>query len=144
MKNSFQFAFAMTFIAAAAPAFAGSQWSKSISRGLDNYSFSNEGYSVSLVCDPERAFGNNSNATLLVQFVKHPSPAQIVVLAQSGEQAALKVDNGVVTEFKSDNAEWAKMVGIIAHGGAFGFVTSKDSFQLSDMDPIPELNCVAE
>ncbi|MGH1370251.1 MAG: hypothetical protein ACRBCL_16695 [Maritimibacter sp.] len=141
MKTSLQLSLAMSLIAAATPALAGSQWAQSISRGMTVFSYAEDSYSITLACDPDRVFGDKSNATLPVQFAKHPAPAQVVLLAQSGEQAAFTVENGVVSEFKADEEQWAKMVAIIGEGGDYAFVTSQDSLQLSGMEPIPDMSC---
>ncbi|MEO1986424.1 MAG: hypothetical protein ABGX47_07175 [Martelella sp.] len=129
-------------LAVASPAFAATTWSSGISRGLTTYSVSTDGGKVQLVCDPDKVFGDVSNASLKVDFGKPISSSQIVVLSERGEQAPFTFDDsGFVLQADANPESWDLMVGIIRTGGSYAFVTSQAALQLDGIAPIPDLDC---
>ena len=104
--------------------------------------FSQGDMSVMLICDADRVFGNNvSNAGLRVVFPNDADPSRLVVLAATGEQAALDMTRGGANQQFVDAEEWDKMIAILRAGGDFAFVTSEDAVQLEDVIPLPDLRC---
>ena len=94
-----------------------------------------------LVCDPDRVFGPTPNGALVVRFDKDAAPDMVVVLAKSGEQARLPVNNGIAAQARSvDAADWSKMVTTFRSGGEFALVTSADSLTF-ETAPLPDLAC---
>jgi hypothetical protein len=64
----------------------------------------------------------------------------VVVLAKSGEQARLPVNNGIAAQASVDAADWSKMVATFRSGGEFALVTSADSLTF-ETAPLPDLAC---
>ena len=128
-------------VAAAGPAVAAMEWQQDIVRGLARYSLAAEGGSATLVCDPNRVFGATSNASLAVTMPEDADAALAVLLAATGEQAALPLAEGRAAEKDVDPAEWRQMVEIVRTGGSFAFVTGKDAMRLDDVAPLPGLDC---
>jgi hypothetical protein len=115
-------------------------WTVGVERGLPTYALTSEAGQVRLVCDPDRVFGPTSNGALVVRFDKDAAPDMVVVLAKSGEQARLPVNNGIAAQASVDAADWSKMVATFRSGGEFALVTSADSLTF-ETAPLPELAC---
>ena len=127
--------------AAAGPAVAATEWQQDMVRGLTRYALAAEGGSAVLVCDPDRVFGVTSNASLAVTMPKDPDATLVVLLAATGEQAALPLVEGRAAEKDVDPVEWRQMVEIVRAGGSFAFVTGEDAMRLDDVAPLPGLEC---
>lgn len=127
--------------AAAGPAVAATEWQQDTVRGLARYALAAEGGSAILVCDPDRVFGATSNASLAVAMPEDADATLIVLLAATGEQAALTLAEGRAAEKDVDPAEWGQMVEIVRAGGSFAFVTGEDAMHLDDVAPLPDLDC---
>lgn len=126
----------------ATPVLAQTDWVAGVSRGLETYALEQSGGTVTLICDPDRLFGNDaSNASLRVTFLNGGAPSRLVLLAASGEQATLDIVQGGANEATLDPIEWSKMVTILSAGGDFAFVTSADALQFEDVTPLPDLMC---
>ena len=128
--------------AAAGPAAAAMEWQQTVMRGLETYTLSNDGQSgATLLCDPNRVFGGTSNASLVVTMPNDPDPSVVVLLASTGEQAALQLVDGRAIEKDTDPVEWLQMVEIIRGGGTFAFVTGDDAMQFDGVASLPDLAC---
>ena len=127
--------------AAAGPAVAATEWQQDTVRGLERYALAAEGGGADLICDPDRVFGETSNASLAVTMPEDADATLVVLLAATGEQAALPLAAGRVAEKDVDPAEWRQMVEIVRAGGSFAFVTGEDAMRLDDIAPLPGLDC---
>jgi hypothetical protein len=127
--------------ATAGPAVAATEWQRQTVRGLASYALVAEGGEVILVCDPDRVFGETSNASLAVTMPEDVDATLVVLLAATGEQAALPVTRGRAAEKDIDPAEWRQMVEIIGAGGSFAFVTGEDAMRFDTIAPLPFLDC---
>jgi hypothetical protein len=122
------------------PVHALDAWTVGVERGLPTYALTSEHGEMRLVCDPDRAFGPTTNGALVVRFIKDAAPDMVVVLAKSGEQARLQVNNGIAAQASVDAADWSKMVATFRSGGEFALVTSADSLTF-ETAPLPDLAC---
>ena len=127
--------------ATAGPAVAATEWGQDTVRGLASYALAAEGGSAVLVCDPDRVFGETSNASLAVAMPEDADATLVVLLAATGEQAALPLAEGRAAEKDVDPAEWRQMVEIVRTGGSFAFVTGEDAMRPGDVAPLPGLDC---
>ena len=132
---------AIGVIAAAGPAVAATEWRQDTVRGLERYALAAEGGSAVLICDPDRVFGETSNASLAVTMPEDAGATLVVLLAATGEQAALPLVEGRAAEKDVDPVEWRQMVEIVGAGGSFAFVTGEDAMRLDDVAPLPGLDC---
>ncbi|MGR3436593.1 MAG: hypothetical protein ACU0CO_17175 [Shimia sp.] len=110
-------------------------------RGLARYALAADGGSAVLICDPDHVFGNTSNGSLTVTMPEDADATLVVLLAATGEQAALPLDEGRAAEKDVDPVEWRQMVEIVRAGGSFAFVTGEDAMRLDDVVPLPSLDC---
>ena len=127
--------------AAAGPAAAETEWRQKTVRGLVSYALAAEGGSATLFCDPDRVFGGTSNASIAVTMPQDARARIVVLLAATGEQAALPLTDGRAAEKDIDPAEWRRMVEIIRAGGDLAFVTGEDAMRLLGVAPLPGLDC---
>ena len=127
--------------AAAGPAVAATEWQQDVVRGLARYALAADGGNATLICDPDRVFGATSNASLAVAMPEDTDATLVVLLAATGEQAALPLVEGRAAEKDVDPAEWRQMVEIVRAGGSFAFVTGEDAMRLDDVAPLPDLDC---
>ena len=127
--------------AAAGQAVAATEWQQDTVRGLARYALAAEGGSATLICDPDRVFGATSNASLAVTMPEDPGATLVVLLAATGEQAALPLAEGRAAEKNVNPVEWRQMVEIVRAGGSFAFVTGEDAMRLDDVAPLPDLDC---
>lgn len=128
----------------AAPAIAqdsASSWSVQTVRGLSSHTLTSAKGTVTLTCDPDRVYGDSSNATLVVQFSDAGPAGRLVVLASGGQQAAFEPEHGIVSQYKADADQWKLMVEILGTGGSFAFVTSSQALQFEKIDAISDLEC---
>jgi hypothetical protein len=128
------------FAAMSVPVYALDAWTVGVDRGLPTYTLTSEAGELRLVCDPDRVFGPTTNGALVVRFIKDAAPDMVVVLAKSGEQARLQVNNGIAAQASVDAADWSKMVATFRSGGEFALVTSADSLTF-ETAPLPDLAC---
>lgn len=119
---------------------AGEAWTATTERGLPVYSIGTKDAGVRLVCDPDRIFGESSNASVIATFPKDKAPDMIVFLAKTGEQARLPVKDGLALQHDAQVAEWSKMIAIVKAGGPFAVVTSTDSLSF-ETEAMPDLAC---
>lgn len=122
------------------PVHALDTWTVDVERGLPTYALTTEAGEVRLVCDPDRVFGLTPNGALVVRFDKEAAPNMVVVLAKSGEQARLTLENGVSAQASAEAMDWSKMVATFRAGGEFALVTSADSLTF-ETAPLPDLAC---
>ena len=127
--------------AAAGPAIAATEWQQDVMRGLARYALAADGGNATLVCDPDRVFGATSNASLAVTMPEDADATLVVLLATTGEQAALPLVEGRAAEKDVDPVEWRQMVEIVRAGGSFVFVTGEDAMRLDDVAPLADLDC---
>lgn len=128
-------------VVVAGPAMAGPEWSQSISRGLIVYEISQGPGSITLVCDPDKVFGDSPNGSLNVQFPTRNDARRIALLASSGEQAGFEVTNGLIPQHTVDTEEWEMLVSILRAGGDYAFVAPNDVIQLEGIPALPDLGC---
>ena len=131
---------ALALMSVSGPALALDSWTATTERGLPVLSLAQGEGSVRIVCDPDRVFGPTPNGALVVRFDKDAAPEMVVVLAKSGEQARLPVNNGIAAQASVDAADWSKMVATFRTGGEFAMVTSADSLTF-ETAPLPDLAC---
>lgn len=126
----------------ATPLWAQSEWTVGLTRGLETYTLTLGDGTVTLICDPDRIFGDGvTNAGLRVIFPNDPDPSRFVVLSATGVQAPFDVSDGGANEASSDADVWKEMTDILRSGGSFAFVTGQDALQFENIAPLPELNC---
>ncbi|MCA0941919.1 hypothetical protein LCM28_18740 [Salipiger pacificus] len=102
-------------------------WSHSLQRGLPVHDLEGPGASLQLVCDPDRVFGPQPNGSFAVTLPQERAPARIVVLAQTGEQAAFELEEGRVAQAKADPDTWSTLVTILGSSIEFAVVSAHDA-----------------
>ncbi|WP_417743979.1 hypothetical protein [Salipiger sp.] len=102
-------------------------WSHSFQRGLPVHDLEGPGASLQLVCDPDRVFGPQPNGSFAVSLPQERAPARIVVLAQTGEQAAFELEDGRALQTKADPEAWATLVAILGSSTEFAVVSAHDA-----------------
>jgi hypothetical protein len=102
-------------------------WSHSIQRGLPVHDLEGPGATLQLVCDPDRVFGPQPNGSFAVTLPQERAPARIVVLAQTGEQAAFELEDGRVAQAKADPDAWSALVTILGSSTEFAVVSAHDA-----------------
>lgn len=120
---------------------AATAWTTQTVRGLPSHTLTSAQGTVTLTCDPEKVYGGNSNATLVVQFAGAAPAGRLVVLASGGQQAAFEPEHGIVAQYKADEDQWKLMVETLGAGGSFAFVTSTQTLQFEKIAALPDLNC---
>lgn len=114
--------------AASAPAVISDvTWSHSIQRGLPVHDLEGPGATLQLVCDPDRVFGPQPNGSFAVTLPQERAPARIVVLAQTGEQAAFELEGGRVAQTKADPDAWSTLISILGSSTGFAVVSAHDA-----------------
>ncbi len=131
---------ALSLFFVAGPALALDAWTQTTERGLPVLSLKSGDGAVRIICDPDRVFGPTPNGAVVVNLPKDKSPATLVFLAKSGEQARLVVAKGIAAQATADAAEWAKMAAIVKAGGEFAVVSARDSLSF-ETAPLPDLAC---
>jgi hypothetical protein len=63
-----------------------------------------------------------------------------VFLAETGEQAAFVLRDGVAAQAAADPDAWAALAAMMRAGGRVAVVTARDAFTL-DLAPLPSLRC---
>lgn len=102
-------------------------WSHSLQRGLPVNDLEGPGATLQLVCDPDRVFGPQPNGSFAVSLPQERAPARIVVLAQTGEQAAFELEDGRALQTKADPEAWATLVAILGSSTEFAVVSAHDA-----------------
>ena len=102
-------------------------WSHSLQRGLPVHDLEGPGATLQLVCDPDRVFGPQPNGSFAVTLPQERAPARIVVLAQTGEQAAFELEDGRALQTKADPDAWATLVAILGSSTEFAVVSAHDA-----------------
>lgn len=102
-------------------------WSDSVERGLSVHELEASGAGVQLVCDPDRVFGSKSNGSFAITLPSAAQPTQIVVLAQSGEQAALQLTENRAAQLDTNPDQWSALVAILQENTEFAVVSSDDA-----------------
>lgn len=102
-------------------------WSHSLQRGLPVHDLEGAGATLQLVCDPDRVFGPQPNGSFAVTLPHERAPARIVVLAQTGEQAAFELEDGRALQTKADPEAWATLVAILGSSTEFAVVSAHDA-----------------
>jgi hypothetical protein len=119
---------------------AGTAWDRGVSRGLDTYMATADGGRVTIACDPERVHGTTPQGTIVILMPKDRSATRVVFLAESGEQAAFDLRDGVAAQAMTAPDDWETMTGMMREGGRVAVVTARDDFTL-DLTPLPSLRC---
>jgi hypothetical protein len=119
---------------------AGTAWERGVSRGLDTYVAAIDGGRVIIACDPDRVYGTTPQGTIVILMPKDRSATRAVFLAESGEQAAFDVRDGVAAQAMTDPDDWETMTGMMREGGRIAVVTARDAFTL-DLTPLPSFRC---
>jgi hypothetical protein len=122
------------------PAEAAETWTEAVSRGLTTYSLGDASAGITIVCDPDRVFGPSSNGNIHVRFADDANPSTVVLLSQTGQQAALPVSNGRVLQAGVPAEDWAGFIELVSQGGEFALVTPTASM-IFDAAPLPGLAC---
>ncbi len=102
-------------------------WSHSLQRGLPVHDLEGTGATLQLVCDPDRVFGPQPNGSFAVTLPQERVPARIVVLAQTGEQAAFELEDGRALQAKADPDAWSMLVTILGSSTEFAVVSAHDA-----------------
>lgn len=102
-------------------------WSHSLQRGLPVHDLEGPGATLQLVCDPDRVFGPQPNGSFAVTLPQERAPTRIVVLAQTGEQAAFELEDGRAAQAKADPEGWATLVTILGSSTEFAVVSAHDA-----------------
>ncbi len=102
-------------------------WSHSLQRGLPVHDLEGAGATLQLVCDPDRVFGPQPNGSFAVTLPQERAPTRIVVLAQTGEQAAFELEDGRALQAKADPDAWATLVTILGSSTEFAVVSAHDA-----------------
>lgn len=102
-------------------------WSHSLQRGLPVHDLEGPGATLQLVCDPDRVFGPQPNGSFAVTLPQERAPARIVVLAQTGEQAAFELEDGRALQAKADTEAWSTLVAILKSNTEFAVVSAHDA-----------------
>jgi len=116
-----------TAVDSAPPVISDVTWSHSLQRGLPVHELEDPGARLQLVCDPDRVFGPEPNGSFAVSLPQERAPARIVVLAQTGEQAAFELEDGRVAQTKADLDAWATLVAILGSSTEFAVVSAHDA-----------------
>lgn len=119
---------------------AATAWDWGLARGLDTYVAAEEGGQVTVVCDPDRVHGTTPQGTIVVFMPKDRDATRVVLLAETGEQAAFDLKDGVSAQAMSDPEAWDEMSRMMREGGRIAVVTARDTFTL-DLSPLPSLRC---
>lgn len=112
------------------------QWSHTISRGLPVHDLESAWVSVQLVCDPDRVFGPTPNGSFSVTLPTDTQPRQIVVLAETGEQAAFEMEESRIAQSKADALEWSKLVSILSTNTEFAVVSARSAVTWQVKEPL--------
>ncbi|UWQ19731.1 hypothetical protein [Jannaschia sp. M317] len=115
-------------------------WDRKLVRGLDTYIAATDAGQVTVVCDPDRVHGTTPQGIIVVLMPKDRNANRVVLLAETGEQAAFDLKDGVAAQAMSDPDAWNEMSRMMREGGRIAVVTARDAFTL-DLSPLPSLRC---
>lgn len=118
---------------------AGTTWEQGLARGLDTYAATAEGGRVTVACDPDRVHGGSPQGTVVVLMPTDRGADRAVFLAETGEQAAFDLRDGVAAQAVHPEA-WTALGAMMRTGGRIAVVTARDAFTL-DLAPLPSLRC---
>jgi len=119
---------------------AGPVWKRGVARGLDTYMATDGAGRVTIACDPDRVHGTIPQGTIVILMPEDQSATRAVFLAESGEQAAFDLRDGVAAQAMTDPDDWETMTGMMREGGRVAVVTARDDFTL-DLTPLPSFRC---
>lgn len=114
-------------------------WEIEIARGMTSHVSEANGGRVQVTCDPDRVFGSSSNGSVAVRMPEDVDPNRVVFLAETGEQAAFDLRDGIATEVASP-VDWAALVEMMRAGGQIAVVTARDDFTM-ETPALPGLRC---
>ena len=114
-------------------------WEIGIARGMTSHASEANGGRVQVTCDPDRVFGSSSNGSVAVRMPEGVDPNRVVFLAETGEQAAFDLRDGIATEVASP-VDWAALVKMMRAGGRIAVVTARDDFTM-ETPALPDLRC---
>ena len=123
------------------PQAAFADWSENTSRGLSIYSASSGDVKIDLTCDPDRVFGNTSNASIRISDPKMSRAPRLVILDRfSGKQAMLNQTGGFAFQKDQSEAEWDALIKILNEAKSFVAISSDETFTF-DVSPLQNLKC---
>ena len=123
------------------PQAAFADWSETTSRGLPIYSATSGDVKIDLTCDPERVFGETSNASIRISDPKMSRASRLVILDKfTGEQAMLDQAGGFAFQKDQNDAEWNALIKILNEAKSFVAITSDETFTF-DVSPLQNLKC---
>lgn len=121
------------------------RWTDTVTRGLRMFEVKGktERHSVSLrvICDPDRVFGDSSNASIFVDLPRDKKPSRLAIMSEEGEQAVLALVHGTAWQNDANPAQWQKMADILFSNTHFTLVTKSDAVTF-DLANVPTGGCV--